>query len=76
MNDLSPVDISFSDRVNRSGAFDAATLAGWDVTVALNIAPPDAPLMMPTQVLEQPQRSLLAGVLSFFRPTRRVIRRT
>lgn len=76
MSDLSPSDLSFSYRVDRPSAFDAEPLAGADVATPLSIAPPDAPLAMPTQVLEHPQRSLLSGVLSFFRPTRRVIRRT
>jgi len=76
MNDLSPSDLSFSYKVDRPSAFDAEPLAGGDAATALGIAPPDAPLLMPTQVLEHPQRSLFAGVLSFFRPTRRVIRRT
>lgn len=76
MNDLSPPDLSFSYKVDRPSAFDAEPLAGGDAVTSLRIAPPEAPLLMPTQVLERPQRSLLAGVFSFFRPTRRVIRRT
>lgn len=76
MNDLSPSDLSFSYKVDRPSAFDADPLAGGDVAVPLSMTPPDAPLVMPTQVLEYPQRSFLAGVLALFRPTRRVIRRT
>lgn len=76
MNDLAPTDMSFSYRVDRSSAFDAEPLAEPDAVAPLSIAPPEAPLVMPTQVLERPQRSLLAGFLSLFRPARRTIRRT
>ncbi|MFD1196296.1 hypothetical protein ACFQ3C_16620 [Seohaeicola saemankumensis] len=41
-------------------------------TVALApSAPPDAPMAMPTQILEQPPRRILPMLLAAFRPARR-----
>lgn len=34
-------------------------------------APPDAPMLMPTQILEQPPRRILPMMLAAFRPARR-----
>ena len=34
-------------------------------------APPDAPMAMPTQVLEQPPRRILPLLIAAFRPARR-----
>ena len=33
-------------------------------------APPEAPMAMPTQVLEQPPRSMIATLMAAFRPAR------
>jgi hypothetical protein len=32
--------------------------------------PPEAPMAMPAQVLEQPQRSMMSTILAAFRPAR------
>jgi hypothetical protein len=36
--------------------------------------PPDAPMAMPTQVLEQPPRRMIAALLSVLRPARHASR--
>jgi hypothetical protein len=43
-------------------------------TLLRHAAPPEAPMAMPTQILEQPERRVIQALLSSLRPARQASR--